>query len=175
VSIYNEQPTQEQYNYNNSFTTAYLKNGTELPFRISNKFYADEEKSEVRVVFSGVPTGEDVTVQAKDLNGDIVSVHLGKVTPTESTEIQITEDAYQNKIIELRITGGASEGVSNIRKLQDDSRINTNESLQVSGDGKEYFDVYSNYYNKNLIGKTVPWNPKHADSEGNVRFSGVII
>ena len=173
--ISTEQPVNEEAAYLDSFTVSHLKNGTELPFRIKNKFYADEERSEIRVVFSGMPTGDNVTVQAKDIDGNIKSINLGKVTPTEDTEAQITEDEYGNKVIELKITGGASQGVSNIRKLQDDLRINTNESLQVSGDGKEYFDTYSNYYNKNLIGQTVPWDPKDIDPDGYVRFSGIII
>jgi len=175
VSVYASDPSEQEENYDQSFTKTYLKNGTELPFRIKNKFYADEEKSEVRVVFKGIATGENVTVLAKDPNGTIRSVNLGKVTPTVNTAAQITEDEYGSKVIELSITGGASQGVSNIRKLQDDSRISTNESLQVSGDGKEYFDIYSNYYNKKLIGKTIPWDPKDADSDGYVRFSGIII
>jgi len=157
--------------YHASFTDAYMTNGTALPFRLKHKFYADLDESKVKLVFSGIPTGDDVTINAMNPDGLIVPIHLGLVRISDDSQLQIDSalGGTTKQVVEIFVTGGVSLGPSGLSFLQDDTRILDNISLQVSGDSIDYFTTYPNYYNASTIGNTIPWDPKYLDSNGDTR------
>jgi hypothetical protein len=171
--------------YLNSFTNTYLTNGESLHFRLKNKFYADTDESKVTLVFSGIPTGDDIVVKALNEKGEEKEVHLGKVRISEESQLRdhtVYNMSDETKVIEVEVTGGASIGADGQFTLQDHTRIRENISLQVSGDSLDYFTTYPyhlvnvdtedlkivdeplHYYNEKFIGNTIPWDPKYADS-----------
>jgi hypothetical protein len=157
--------------YHASFTTAYITNGTTLPFSLKHKFYADLDESKVKLVFSGIPTGDDVTINAMNPDGLVESIHLGLVRISDDSQLQIDSviGGTTKQVVELSVTGGVSLGSLGISFLQDYTRISDNTSLQVSGDSTDYFTTYPNYYNASVIGNTTPWDPSYSDSNGYSR------
>jgi len=153
--------------YVNSFTNTYLTNGEPLHFRLKNKFYADTDESKVTLVFSGIPTGDNIIVKALDKYGEEENIYLGAVRISEESQLKdhtVYSMSDQTKVIEVEVTGGVSMGAGGQFILQDHTRIKENISLQVSGDSLSYFTEYPNYYNANVIGNTIPWDPQYVDS-----------
>jgi hypothetical protein len=154
--------------YLNSFTNAYLTNGEPLNFRLKNKFYADTDESKIKLVFSGIPTGDNIVVKALNKEGAEENVFLGAVRISEGSQLK-DHTVYamddETKVIEVEVTGGASIGADGQFILQDHTRIKENISLQVSGDSLDYFTKYPNYYNASVIGNTIPWDPAYVDPD----------
>jgi hypothetical protein len=153
--------------YLNSFTNTYLTNGEPLNFRLKNKFYADTDESKIKLVFSGIPTGDNIVVKALNKEGVEKNIYLGAVRVPEDSRLKnhtVYAMSDETKVIEVEVTGGASIGAGGQFILQDHTRIKENISLQVSGDSLDYFTEYPNYYNANFIGNTIPWDPEYVDS-----------
>jgi hypothetical protein len=158
--------------YLNSFKNTYLTNGEPLNFRLKNKFYADTDESKVTLVFSGIPTGDNIVVKAQKLDpasNEWVEedIYLGAVRISEESQLKdhtVFAMTDETKVIEVNVIGGASMGADGQFTLQNHTRIKENSSLQVSGDSLSYFSEYPNYYNANTIGNTIPWDPKYVDS-----------
>ena len=153
--------------YLNSFTNTYLTNGESLNFRLKNKFYADTNESKIKLVFSGVPTGDNIVVKALNKDGVEENIYLGAVRVPEDSQLKdhtVYAMGDETKVIEVEVTGGASIGADGQFILQDHTRIKENISLQVSGDSLDYFTEYPNYYNASIIGNTIPWDPAYVDN-----------
>ena len=155
--------------YQDSFTHTYLTNGEPLNFRLKNKFYADTDESKIKLVFSGIPTGDNIVVKALNKDGVEENIYLGAVRVPEDSQLKDHDENYfmidETKVIEVEVTGGASMGADGQFILQDHTRIKENISLQVSGDSLDYFTEYPNYYNANVIGNTIPWDPACVDPD----------
>ena len=154
--------------YQDSFTHTYLTNGEPLNFRLKNKFYADTDESKIKLVFSGIPTGDNIVVKALNKDGVEENIYLGAVRVPEDSRLKdhtVYAMTDETKVIEVEVTGGASMGAAGQFILQDHTRIKENISLQVSGDSLDYFTEYPNYYNANVIGNTIPWDPAYVDPD----------
>ena len=135
------------------------------------------DESKVKLVFSGIPTGDNVKINALAPpseaypEGEPVVLNLGLVRISDDSQLKIDSvvGGTTKQVIELLVTGGASLGPSGLSFLQDDTRISDNISLQVSGDSLDYFTTYPNYYNAITIGNTIPWDPRYADYGGDPR------
>jgi hypothetical protein len=168
VNTTDSDPAVRRASYLNSFTNTYLTNGEPLSFRLKNKFYADTDESKIKLVFSGIPTGDNIVVKALNKEGVEENVFLGAVRVPENSQLK-DHTVYamddETKVIEVEVTGGASIGADGQFILQDHTRIKENISLQVSGDSLDYFTEYPNYYNASVIGNTTPWDPAYVDSD----------